>query len=88
MILGSQIGFCGPLCADGAEIYRTMSGVGIKSVDYSLMDGFRSELWKLTDSQLKSKMTEMRKIINDNGVIVGQTHSPMDADWRHYPESK
>ncbi|MBQ9543696.1 MAG: sugar phosphate isomerase/epimerase [Clostridia bacterium] len=88
MILGSQIGFCGPLGASGAEVYRALNDVGIKSVDYSLMDGYRSALWQLTDAELKERMTAEKELINSCGVIVGQSHSPMDANYLNAPETK
>ena len=88
MKIGSQTGFCGGLGMSSAEVYRTMADFGITSVDYPLMSGYRSELWQLSDAELKAKMTEERKVINDNGVVVGQTHSPMDTDYFMAPETK
>ncbi|MBQ9543695.1 MAG: sugar phosphate isomerase/epimerase [Clostridia bacterium] len=88
MRIGSQTGYAGGLGMTSAEVYRTMSDYGITSVDYSLMNGYQSDLWKLSDSELKTRMTEIRKIINDNGVIVGQSHSPMDANYLNAPETK
>jgi len=86
--LGTQSGFCGGLGMTAAEVYKTMSEAGFVSVDYSLMSGYTAEIWKLSDAELKERMTGIKKLINDNGIIVGQTHSPMDANYLSAPETK
>ena len=86
--LGTQTGFSGGLGMSRAEVYKIMSEAGFQSVDYPLMNGYKQPIWQLSDEELKTQMTEIRKVINDNGIIVGQTHSPMDALWTSAPETK
>jgi sugar phosphate isomerase/epimerase len=86
--LGSQVGFCGGLGLSEAEMYKAMSDVGFQSVDYSLMNGYTSDLWKWSDEDLKKYMTERKNVMNANGIFAGQTHSPMDAYWGKNPETK
>ena len=86
--LGTQCGFWGCVDLSEAEMYKAMSDAGFSSIDYSLMHWYQSDIWKMTDSELKSYMTEKKNIMNANGIFAGQTHSPMDADYLDHPETK
>ena len=86
--LGTQTGFAGGLGLGREEVYRSMAAAGFQSVDYPLMNWYTNAMWQLSDDELKAKMSETRKVINDNGIFVGQAHSPLDALWIDAPETK
>ena len=86
--LGTQSGFASNIGITADEMYKIMSEVGFHSVDYSLMSGYQSELWQLSDDELKARMTAIKDTMHRNGIVAGQTHSPMDAYWGNSPETK
>ena len=88
MKLGTQTGFSRGLGLTRPEVYKIMHDAGFESVDYSLMNGHTSPLWKLSDDELKAQMLQIKQDIHSGGIFVGQTHSPMDALWISDPDSK
>lgn len=86
--LGTQAGFAEDVGISEEEKYRLMSEAGFYSVDYPLMMGYQDPVWQLSDEELKEKMEKIRKVINENGIVVGQTHSPLDGYWGNQPETK
>ena len=88
MKLGTQTGVLYAMGLSEEEGARLLSELGFDSVDYSLMDWYTSPIWSLSDEELKARMIATRKRYNDNGIVIGQTHSPMDALWTQDPETK
>lgn len=60
------------------EQYRFLAEQGFDSVDFSLAHPVHSPLWQLSDEELKAKMLRERKLVEDCGMMIGQTHSPFD----------
>ena len=70
------------------EEYETLSKLGFNSIDYPLMYPFKDALWKISDRELRFKFEEIRETIVESGLIVGQTHSPIVANYLACPETK
>lgn len=70
------------------ELYKAISEAGFDSIDYSLMNGYTNPLWQLSDEKLRMEMETVKMVIHKNGLIVGQTHAPIDMDWVTCPETK
>lgn len=88
MRIGTIRGVLVELGLPDSELYKRLAEVGFDSIDYSLMMRHKDPTWQLSDEELKKQMTAVRELINGNGLIVGQTHSPDDADWITSPETK
>lgn len=70
------------------ELYQKMAELGFDSVDFSLMVSYKDRLWQLSDEELRAEMEPIGNMIRECGLIVGQTHSPVEADWVTCPETK
>lgn len=70
------------------ELYTKLRELGFDSVDYSFTVSYKDRLWKMTDEQLRNELESVGDMIRESGLIVGQTHSPIDADWFTTPETK
>lgn len=88
MRLGIKCNFLDDIGITDDEKYRIVAKMGFDSVDYMLQYDYKHPIWQLSDEELKIKMEGIRKIINENGLVVGQSHSPQDAYWGEYPETK
>ena len=88
MRLGTIRGFLAEIGYSKEEMYKSLAEAGISSVDYGLSYGYQHEIWKLSDEELREELEEDRKNIEKNGLIVGQTHSPLDAYWGNQPDTK
>ena len=78
MKLGTGLDFSVNLDMTDAEKYETMAKLGFHSADFSLMRSYKDPLWQLSDDELKEQMSYIRKIANENGIVIGQTHAPDD----------
>lgn len=63
------------------ELYALMSQCGFDSVDFSLMNGYNSPLWKLNDEELRERMLQEKSRMDAHGLYPGQTHTPLDNFW-------
>jgi len=88
MKIGTLRGALMELGLSDEELYKTYSEIGIDSIDYSLMNDYKHPLWQLTDEELRKEMEKTKELVHKYGLIIGQTHSPDDADWITCPESK
>ena len=70
------------------EMFRKIAEAGFESIDYSLMNGYRDPMWQFADEELQEKMESERKLMGKYGLIVGQTHAPMDAYWENDESTK
>ena len=86
--LGTKCDFMDDTGITDDEKYGILAKMGFHSVDYSFQFDYKNPLFQLSDEELKIKMEGIRKIINANGLVVGQTHSPHDAYWGEEPETR
>ena len=88
MKIGTLRGVLMELELPDEELYQTLHDIGFDSIDYSLMFSYKHPIWQLSDEELRKQMEKDRKIIQDSGMFVGQTHSPDDADWLSSPDTR
>lgn len=88
MKIGTVTGAFSGLGYRDYELYQKMAELGFESVDYSLMTSYKDRLWQLSDEELRAEMEPIGNMIRECGLIVGQTHSPLEADWVDCPETK
>lgn len=88
MKVGTLRGVLSELELPNEKLYQTLHDVGFDSIDYSLMLGYKHPMWQLSDEELRERMEIEKNIIHESGLIIGQTHSPDDADWITSPETK
>ena len=88
MKIGTQLGFEGGFDCEKEDVFQRIADIGFQSVDYPLCEPYSDAVWQLTDQELRIKMEEILTQIKAAGMIVGQTHAPMDAYWRNDAESK
>lgn len=88
MKIGTIAGALTGIGMSSEEEYQTLAKLGFDSIDYSLMYNYKDPLWKLPDRELRSKFEEIKEQILECGLIVGQTHSPIVANYISCPETK
>lgn len=88
MRIGTTKGVLSTCGISEAEEYSILAKLGFDSIDYPVSNNYRDPLWKLSDEALRQKMESIRDVIHSCGLIVGQTHSPIEADWLSSPETK
>lgn len=79
--IGTLRGVLANLDISEQDVYKKISEAGFDSIDYSFMTNYQHELWQLSDEELQERMEKVRDSVLEHGLIVGQTHAPVEADW-------
>lgn len=81
MKLGTGIGFSIHFDMSIDERCRILAEVGFDSLDICVEDSYKASVWTLPDHELRSEMEKLRKTVHKHGLIIGQTHAPLDCFW-------
>jgi hypothetical protein len=65
-----------------SEGLKRMKAQGYECLDDALLANTDNAIFSATPAEFERKLTERRKEIEDNGIIVSQTHGPGDAAKR------